>query len=637
MKNTKIFIALTLCAVLLLSGCNTDKPAEESTEASAATSNETTAAASETETTTAEMTAEPEEKAPEIYIKPTGPQRDERTLRSSVVNGIEMLSMDPYSWSYSTDDQYDYCFSPSGKIWLDGGEFDMSTFEDYPNAEEYPDAEIFHKFTADDGLIPVWTYRGATLFGARESSGIFSLSPAKVEDQIKAMPMTEHRNFRSQYELRWKDPSATVTEAAEEGREFGEIKGLSLACELFDVVKVNAFVCRSDDTHYAILIDPAYMQGIPMFSNGNTRFDFGGKVVMADSVLLYSFIDDAYAEWVEEFPENAYAYAQVTLFETQIAWDHDNGYESGKNYCVLSEMHILDTFTKIEDFEYPGDKPVIDTVLSDAKMSLYYGALSRAYSEIYSDDIIGIELVDLDFDDTPELIVSRLDSTGDVWWFDWKFDADVYRFSDTSVKKIGTLPLDFVPSDTCRGYYIGTGVVPDDSDAWFATFRESPSPDEDFGRGDYAFALADDKIYYFPCFTEKPAGDDALVISGQKQEKDYFFMGIRIEPTVDNTDPVSYDGATYDPLLEWNEVTADYGGIYMLYNKAREEYCKEMIKNSVCIADGEFSNVMTHRDAEKYTSFEFDEAAFDRVVAREVYNWCSFGNGFVPHRYAFIY
>ena len=52
MKNTKIFIALTLCAVLLLSGCNTDKPAEKSTEASAATSAETTAAASKTETTT---------------------------------------------------------------------------------------------------------------------------------------------------------------------------------------------------------------------------------------------------------------------------------------------------------------------------------------------------------------------------------------------------------------------------------------------------------------------------------------------------------------------------------------------------------------------------------------------------------
>ena len=50
--NKNKFTALTLCTALLLSGCNTDKPAEKSTEASAATSAETTATASEAETTT---------------------------------------------------------------------------------------------------------------------------------------------------------------------------------------------------------------------------------------------------------------------------------------------------------------------------------------------------------------------------------------------------------------------------------------------------------------------------------------------------------------------------------------------------------------------------------------------------------
>ena len=628
MKRNKIF-ALTLCAAMLISGCNAN------TSAPAVLESETTTSAAETtkkeETTTGaatsvEMTAEPEKESVKACITPTGSQTDERDLMSGIMYDTEQIWMNAYS--ENSDEMYNYYFSPSGKKWQAGSGM-MTELVDISGEPDYPTEEIFMKLSADDdGNIPVITHRGASFYSVRESSGVFSVDVTQeAENRIKAMPMTDYRGFHSEYEIWWCDAIATVTKPDEESREFGKLVDLSLGCTVPDVMTVNAFVCRADDERLAILIDPAYMHGIPLFSKGCYRFKFGDKVVLADSVLVYSYINDVYGygSEIDKIPENGYGYAEVTLMEQSICWDHNNGYESGRNVGQLTNLRVLDTFTDIRDFEYHESGNAVDTVKEDAQMSLYYGALDRAYGDIYTENTVGLKLVDLNFDSTPEVIVTRLNKTGDIWW-EWELDVDIYRFTDTSLKKLGTLPLNIATADSCGGYYIGKCSIPEGIEAWFASFRKSPSTDADFGEGEYMFGISGDSISFSPLFTSMPAGDDSLTINGQKQDADYFFMGKRIEPTADES----------GSLLTWEGITVDWGGMLMLYGTAREKFCREYVPTSVCLIDGAFSNLIAEHSVDKTEIFVLDESAYRNAAATEVSNWCTFGDALKEHIWSFL-
>ena len=334
-KNKRL--ALTLCAAIMLSGCNgVNSPSGTEREKDITSASETETAETFVETTAsniaAETTAEPEKEPVRACIAPTGPQTDERGLMSGIMYDTEQIRMSPYS--ESSDEMYDYYFSPAGKKWQ-AGERMMTELVDISGEPDYPTEEIFMKLHADDdGNIPVLTHRGASFYSVRESSGVFAVDVTKeAENRIKAMPMSDYRNFRSEYEIWWGDATATVTKPDEENREFGKLVDLRLGCTVFDVMTVNAFVCRADDDRLAILIDPAYMRGIPLFSNGCYRFQFGEKVVISDSILVYSYIDNAYGygSELDKIPENGYGYAEVELMEQHICWDHNSGYESGYN------------------------------------------------------------------------------------------------------------------------------------------------------------------------------------------------------------------------------------------------------------------------------------------------------------------
>ena len=74
MRNKHTFIALTLCAILLLSGCSTGTPAETSvtagevttTTTAEVTTTATTTMTTSVTTTTASKTTKPEDSEPEI-------------------------------------------------------------------------------------------------------------------------------------------------------------------------------------------------------------------------------------------------------------------------------------------------------------------------------------------------------------------------------------------------------------------------------------------------------------------------------------------------------------------------------------------------------------------------------------------
>ena len=623
MKKNKI-LAAALLASVLISGCaGINSPSGTEREKIITTADMTETSSRETSVSTdtaAETTAEPEKTAVTASITPTGIQKDGRKLCSNVMNGIEQIYMMPYDSAYSSEEIWDYYFSPNGRKWQPGAEM-MTEHVDITGAPDYPTEESYMKWHEDDdGNIPVLTHRGASFYMVRESSGIFTLDTGKnIENRIRAMPMTEYRDFRSQYEIWWSDVTATVGKPADDEREFGDLTDIRLGYTLFDTVTVNAFICRADEDRLAILIDTSYMQGIPLFSDNCNRFQFGDTVVISDSVLVYSYIDNAYGYMPEldKIPENGYAYAKVTLFQQNICWDHNNGYESGYNVGELTKLQVLDTFTDIKDFVYPGDAPMIDTVKENAQMSLYYGALDRAYTDIYTENTVGVKLVDLDLDNTPEVIVSRLNKTGDVWW-EWGIDADIYRFTDTSLKRIGTLPLTIATSDSCAGYYIGKCVLPDGGEGWFASFRKSPSSDENWGEGDYMFSISKDNIYYIPCFTAKTSGHD----------NEYYFMGTAIKP-------ISEDKGNEYPVLTWNGITAEWGGMPMLYGTAREAFCSEMIPASICLADGLYSNILTENGKDTEV-FVLDVTDFRSAAAKEVYNWCTCGNAEKEHKWFFL-
>ncbi|MBP3853983.1 MAG: hypothetical protein IK990_00025, partial [Ruminiclostridium sp.] len=107
MKHIHKLTALTLCVALLLSGCKTDKPAEKSTEASAATSAETTTTTTSEETTSAETSM-----SEDVFTEPvfTDNKYQEPFYSSSPVLTLDEALRDIdsiRSFDYGSDDMED--------------------------------------------------------------------------------------------------------------------------------------------------------------------------------------------------------------------------------------------------------------------------------------------------------------------------------------------------------------------------------------------------------------------------------------------------------------------------------------------------------------------------------------------------
>ena len=94
----------------------------------------------------------------------------------------------------------------------------------------------------------------------------------------------DYRKFKSPYEIEWGNPVVKFEKITEESVKE---KSAELSYSIKNEFQVNAFI-KNTDEGAEVIIDPAYMYNIPLFTGGKTarNFNINGVNVNADTIKL---------------------------------------------------------------------------------------------------------------------------------------------------------------------------------------------------------------------------------------------------------------------------------------------------------------------------------------------------------------
>ena len=616
MKKRTNFVSIAVSAALLLSGCGTGTPApavsesETTTSAAETTTAEVTTTAATTTTasttTTIATTAEPE-KVP-VQIKSAG-HRDERVILSELKGNYP-----------KTTEEY------QENIW-----FGNDDYYDKVRIIDYQLGDATSDFSEDGKSIVINS--DAANYKVRNSTNAFSdSSDNDIEDRIKISMFGDADKFGSAYEIKYDDPTASVTKFVYNENSFPDyyadkkidkVNNIILGYTIDTPVTVNAFVCHNEDGSLSVLIDPEYMYGLPMFTLNDVSFMIGDTKVVADS-LLFSV---STAEGLS-LDTADYAYAKVTMQDTHVVYSKQKGYA---NTCTVSDIEVIKPFSDIAELDITHDTDIISSVDKDPQMKEIYDTIMNAKADIFGDDTYGIILLDLDFDEYPELLVTSVIETEEKY-IAGKYMAktDVYRMESGSLKKIDTLELARLSPDGRLGY-IGLSALPDGTKAWYVNWYDDQ---------DYLLTLYGDTFTKHPLFTKEPT-DDPIMLNGEPTQKlggeadytDYLYMGERMVPNiVMKPEPYSEsDELTYE-TPEWHGINS-YFGMWELFGFARAEYANSNIETSYDLFSDWLGDLPSYADPQHFDVTDREFAHKIAYMVDDFYNGRSNG---VEHNYWFL-
>lgn len=274
-------------------------------------------------------------------------------------------------------------------------------------------------------------------------------------------------------------------------------------------VSVNAFI-RKKDGKVEVLIDPAYMYGIPCSLLKN--YDINGKEVamVTREVTAEKISDELLPELTEE-----YVYAKVTM--------------KGMSIDRISDIAVTAEISSLEIIETDTEKAMNTVYLEEDKESeagRLYNYLMANKDSLFSENTKGISFIDLDFDGQPEILITngypRTNEDGSYNLINAA--TDIYRFENNSLKKIDTIyPYmrfrTFLPQLTCK-------TLEDGSKAWYHMTPRNHDTGE-YQDVSYLLQLNGDKLEYTEIFR----------IDGNENANEYgyysgplYYMGERFEP-----------------------------------------------------------------------------------------------------------
>ncbi len=308
---------------------------------------------------------------------------------------------------------------------------------------------------------------GSPIFVDNLMTGFFTpVSPDeyKVAFQAFEQPLfrksscesSRNRNYPNElydtmYELNQQGTSVITTLA--EGRDisdFETILKLSLDENLVPTIEdittsytvnnltVNAFVRKNEDGYEAV-IDPADMENIPVPTTIlGIGCDINGIDVLFDSILFTA--DEVQGADIGE----GYSYVNITLDTLTVSADIDN---IGTSVSEEIKGNNLSHTTKITVNEVlcgDASKMLDETPLiekfsnADNGSAMVYNALAGNADMFMEDDVVGVTLLDFDFNGTPELCVAH-------WFVDYGMDTiygsdvDIYTISESGLNYVDTL------------------------------------------------------------------------------------------------------------------------------------------------------------------------------------------------------
>ncbi len=390
-----------------------------------------------------------------------------------------------------------------------------------------------------------------------------------VAGTIKSNDYINCAEFKGAHDITWNNPVVNYSNIE---RKHATIESAELSYTITEDFHINAFV-RNKDGKYEIVIDPAYMYNLPMFSARNEwiTFDINGRKVIADSLSAECTVNTAPDFEIGE----DYIYAEVYFSRFDCSYNNVNGY-SNKGY-INEIVYVTDDTDAVIDNVFDISENVI--INKDPEMENLYHAIMNNFDKVLGEDVYGLELVDLDFDEKPEVLVSRLnksifpDAADNV--YKWGVDVDIYRVGNKDLKYIDTIYNNHIVV-----YETGNrlGLMEYNGEKmWFGTSYKNRDNGE-LNESDYLYRLNGDTLEYIEIFTSTTS-DFGIT---EDTNIEYRYLGEVMVPEI-TYDYEPYYDPNYDypegveapepnwPYYHWDKYNASFG-MWEIAGWVREEF-----------------------------------------------------------------
>lgn len=356
-------------------------------------------------------------------------------------------------------------------------------------------------------------------------------------------------------------------------------------------VRVNAFVNARSEEDISVIVDPAYMYNIPLPSleavpAEDYVFDINGRKVVCDSLYVGATSSDFHGT-------DGWCYAAVSM-NIRYAASADGIVATGE---LTSLEKLSDTETAL-DVCLLGDKAFDE---KDGNAAETYKALLSMKDKLLADDIMGVNLIDLDFDGKPEVLVSR--SVNVEGTADWSrfCDVDIYRVNDSVPEYVDTLYNNDTGLMDYNGNVIGLKPLENGEKAWFTMSRVNRFDESNKNPADYIFILKDGKLEFTEIFSS--SGEDEYAEGDGAMH--YFMNGEEIpfevtydyDPYYDPNDEYWKDAKPDHPYYSYGEYTASFGK-WEIYGWLRNDYCADIERTFLLYSD-QFSTMGEDSEYEK--------------------------------------
>ncbi len=357
---------------------------------------------------TAEISATTAETASEIVTADTSAATSEAAVSTEPATETSTAT----AATSATDKKWDYNLK-SATI-SDISEF-VSDIEE--NGQIFPDVDInkcMH-WLINENTICFSTENLPYLIQRRQSTRMMKSEADKEIFRLKIEPLDYDYETLNYEEIGWCEPELEFYESSDDGlraRKF--VYGYALT-DIYKEYTTRGFIKKSDDNRVEFIIDPSAIYGLPLLTNLSEcyRFDINGKTVYADTLSVSRLIGPD-ADISEALYEDRYVYAEIKYRALSVTYTVSNDEElSGyDNTAYITEVNVLteDTDSVIENgyFESNAKK--------NTEAENLYRTITDNLDVFYSETTNGITLLDMDFDGTPELLVSdyinAIDSDG---------------------------------------------------------------------------------------------------------------------------------------------------------------------------------------------------------------------------------
>lgn len=358
-------------------------------------------------------------------------------------------------------------------------------------------------------------------------------------------------------------------------------------------ITLNCFIRKSSSPTYDVIIDPAYMYGLPVYHSNSSsgEYTINDLKIESDTINFSALISN-----VDESSRNAfkdlgsdYVYAQITFDNINCIYGINSGYKSTasiKSYKLLT-TDTERVLTRAFLFDNTKDK--------DPEMVRVYNALISDMNTVNTDSTLGITLLDLDFDKSPEVLVTRYSTDADVDFGNVDnevADVDIYRIENGNLAYIGTL-YNYHTVVYELGNIIGLKTLEDGSKAWFNMSYKN----RDTGitsDTDYLFTLKGNELKFQEVF-------------GKDADGNYRYFG---EPMVFTSETITRGELGEETVYSWGDYKQMFGP-WEIVGKAKQDYCKDMKETSFNL----YSDWLSHTEAHT-KSYKLDLS--DRMLSYNI-------------------